>query len=276
MSRQSDPAAAVGLREDELCPESELLSVSELRLRAVSLSQHWPLGLEDEFLIRFLRARDFHQELALKLLINYHKWRAECPEISADLRPSSVMGLLKAGYHAVLRSRDTSGSRVLMYKIGHWDPKLYSTYEVFRVSLITSELIVKELQTQLNGVKVIFDLHGWRFAHALQINTTIAKRIASILVDSFPLKVRAIHVINVPFIFYSVIAIIKQFLPEKIKDRIYLHGSDYQRSLHQHFPMQILPPDYGGQGSEYNELCQEWTTFVQKSEKDLLKLSLVT
>lgn len=53
-----------------------------------------------------------------QLLKNYYKWRAECPELSADLRPRSIIGLLKAGYHGVLRSRDPTGSRVLIYRIG--------------------------------------------------------------------------------------------------------------------------------------------------------------
>ncbi|XP_078073210.1 alpha-tocopherol transfer protein [Mustelus asterias] len=262
--------------EEQLYCHSMLGSIAELRLRALKQSPDWPLGLENEFLLKFLRARDFDIELALKLLSNYHKWRAECPEISADLRPLTIMGLLEAGYHAVLRSRDSSGSRVLIYKIGNWDPKHFSAYEVFRVSLITSELIVQEVKTQLNGVKVIFDLCGWRFAHALKISPTIAKQISAVLVDSFPLKVRGIHMINEPVLFDSVFAIIKPFLPEKIKERIHMHGSNYRHSLFKYFPIHILPTEYGGQGPAYEELCEEWTNFVQQSEKDLLELSLVT
>lgn len=53
-----------------------------------------------------------------QLMKNYYKWRAECPELSADLHPRSIIGLLKAGYHGVLRSRDPTGSRVLIYRIG--------------------------------------------------------------------------------------------------------------------------------------------------------------
>ncbi|XP_072323775.1 alpha-tocopherol transfer protein [Scyliorhinus torazame] len=277
MSAECNPQGGQpGPSEEQLYSDSMLGSISELRLRALKQSPDWPLGLENGFLLKFLRARDFDIELALKLLSNYHKWRAECPEISADLRPLTVMGLLKAGYHAVLRSRDSSGSRVLMYKIGRWDPKHFSAYEVFRVSLITSELIVKEVKTQLNGVKVIFDLCGWRFSHALKISPTIAKRISAVLVDSFPLKVRGIHMINEPVLFDSVFAIIKPFLSEKIKERIHMHGTNYQHSLFKYFPAQILPPEYGGQGPAYEELCEEWTNFVQQSEKDLLELSLVT
>ncbi|KAI1901424.1 hypothetical protein AGOR_G00034300 [Albula goreensis] len=163
------------------------------------------LDLSDVFLIRFLRARDFDVDLSLKLLINYHRWRKECPEISANLHSSTVLGLLQNNYHGVLRSRDASGSRVLIYRIGQWNPKDFTAYEVFRVSLITSELIVQETETQRNGLKAIFDLQGWCFTHALQINPYLAKRISAVLTDSFPLKVRGIHLLNEPILFHPVL-----------------------------------------------------------------------
>lgn len=41
--------------------------------------------------------------------------------------------------------------------------------------------------------------------------------------DSFPLKVRGIHLINEPLFFHPVLALIKPFLTEKIKDRVSAH-----------------------------------------------------
>uniref|UniRef100_A0A4W4EYJ0 CRAL/TRIO N-terminal domain-containing protein n=1 Tax=Electrophorus electricus TaxID=8005 RepID=A0A4W4EYJ0_ELEEL len=197
------------------------------------------LDLSDNFLIRFLRARDFDVELSLKLLINYHKWRQECPEISANLRPSSVIGLLKNNYHGALRSRDHAGSRVLIYRIGQWNPKEFTAYEVFRVSLITSELIVREVETQRNGLKAIFDLQGWCFAHAFQINPSLAKKISCVLTVG-----------------------------------IHFHGSSYMTSLSEHFPKAILPPEYGGTGLSMEEVCQEWTENIMQSENYLQSLSV--
>ncbi|KAJ8272665.1 hypothetical protein GJAV_G00091970 [Gymnothorax javanicus] len=228
--------------------------------------------LSDHFLIRFLRARDFDVDLSLKLLINYHRWKRECPEISADLNSSSVLGLLQNDYHGVLKSRDASGSRVLIYRIGQWNPKEYTAYEVFRVSLITSELIVQETDTQRNGLKAIFDLQGWCFAHALQINVSLAKKISAVLTDSFPLKVRGIHLLNEPLLFRPVFAMIRPFLPDKIKQRVHMHGSSFHHSLCQHFPHTILPPEYGGTGPSLREVCQEWTEFIVQSEEQLLQL----
>lgn len=64
---------------------------------------------------------------------------------------------------------------------GQWNPKEFSAYEVFRVSLITSELIVEESETQRNGLKAIFDLQGWCFSHAFQITPSLAKKISCVL-----------------------------------------------------------------------------------------------
>uniref|UniRef100_A0A8C5JSA9 Alpha tocopherol transfer protein n=1 Tax=Junco hyemalis TaxID=40217 RepID=A0A8C5JSA9_JUNHY len=210
-----------------------------------------------------------------QLLKNYQKWRIECPEISADLQPSSILGLLQAGYHGVLRSRDPHGSKVLIYRIGQWDPSLFTAYDVFRVSLITSELIVKEIETQRNGVKAIFDLQGWRFAHAFQISPAVAKKIAAVLTDSFPLKVRGIHLINEPLFFHPVFALIKPFLTEKIKQRVYMHGNNYLQSLTEHFPVSILPQEYGGEEVSIEELAKEWTDFIMASSDYLQSISLV-
>ncbi|XP_054983566.1 alpha-tocopherol transfer protein isoform X2 [Sorex araneus] len=109
-----------GLQLSALPDESPLLqpSLAELRRRAGEAElEPGPLSLTDSFLLRFLRARDFDLDLAWRLLQNYFKWRSECPEISADLHPRSILGLLKAGYLGVLRARDPTGSKVLIYRI---------------------------------------------------------------------------------------------------------------------------------------------------------------
>ncbi|NXJ54220.1 TTPA protein, partial [Spizaetus tyrannus] len=254
-------------------------AVAELRRRAeAEPGQRWTQPLADSFLlspVMCLCKKVYHLPMSWKLLKNYQKWRIECPEISADLQPSSILGLLHAGYHGVLRSRDPHGSKVLIYRIGQWDPKLFTAYDVFRVSLITSELIVKEIETQRNGVKAIFDLQGWRFAHAFQISPAVAKKIAGVLTDSFPLKVRGIHLINEPLFFHPVLALIKPFLTEKIKDRVYMHGNNYVQSLTEHFPISILPQEYGGEEVSMEELAKEWTDFIMASADYLQSISLV-
>ncbi|XP_033011191.1 alpha-tocopherol transfer protein [Lacerta agilis] len=273
---QDEPRALKG-NLNELPDGSPVVraAVAALRRRAREENvQPSPWFLSDAFLVRFLRARDFDGELAWKLLKNYHKWRAEFPEIVGDLRPSSVLSLMKAGYLGVLKERDPAGSKVLIYRIAKWDPKTFTAFDLFRLSLIASELIVRELETQRNGVKGIFDLQGWRFAHAFQISPTVAKIIAAAITDAFPLKARGIHLINEPLLFHPVFALIKTFLSEKIKARIHMHGNNYVHTLQQHFPASILPKEYGGEAVSIETLSQEWTNFVMESESYLQSITL--
>ncbi|XP_072590758.1 alpha-tocopherol transfer protein isoform X3 [Vulpes vulpes] len=137
------------------------------------------------------------------------------------------------------------------------------------------ELAWREVETQRNGIKAIFDLEGWQFSHAFQITPSVAKKIAAVLTDSFPLKVRGIHLINEPIIFHAVFSMIKPFLTEKIKERIHMHGNNYKQSLLQHFP-DILPLEYGGAEFSMEDICQEWTNFIMKSENYLSSISQIS
>lgn len=262
---------------NELPDESEELEpfVSSLR-RAAGQAGGALTGeaaLSRGFLLKFLRARDFDVELGLKLLLNYLRWRVDSPDISSCLSPASVLGLLQDHYHAVLPQRDHSGSRVLLYRIGQWNPKDWSAIQVFRVSLMTSEVICMETQTQRRGIKVIFDLQGWCLGHALQVTPSLARKISSVLSDSFPLKVRGIHLLNVPLFFRPVFSMIRPFLPEKIRQRIHMHGSDYTDSLADFFSAPVLPPEYGGEGPGLQEVCQDWTNHLLQYEELLRRIA---
>lgn len=257
---------------NELPDDSNVIKPYIVKLKQRARNE-FDLDFSDGFLMRFLRARDFDLELSFKMLCNYQRWRRECPEISSSLGPGSVLPLLQNSYHAVLPRRDHSGSRVLLYRIGQWNPKDWTAYEVFRVSLMTSELIVTETETQRRGLKVIFDLRGWSFGHALLINLSLARKISAVLTDSFPLKVRGIHLLNEPIFFRPVFAMLCPFLPEKIKQRIHMHGSDYSESLTDFFSPAVLPPEYGGEGPSVEEVCQEWTNHLLRSEELLSNIS---
>ncbi|XP_071347400.1 alpha-tocopherol transfer protein isoform X2 [Trachinotus anak] len=156
---------------------------------------------------------------------------------------------------------------------GQWNPKDWSAFQVFSISLMTSEIISMEAQTQRRGLKAIFDLQGWSLGHAWQINPSLARKISSVLSDSFPLKVRGIHLVNEPMFFRPVFAMIRPFLPEKIKQRIHMHGVDYHDTLGDFFSSAILPPEYGGEGPGIEEVCQDWTNQLLRKETLLQQIA---
>lgn len=54
-----------------------------------------------------------------------------------------------------------------------------------------------------------------------------------------------------------------------------MHGSNYIQSLTEHFPVSILPQEYGGEGDSFEELAKEWTDFIMASADYLQSISLV-
>lgn len=54
-----------------------------------------------------------------------------------------------------------------------------------------------------------------------------------------------------------------------------MHGSNYTQSLSEHFPVSILPQEYGGEEVSMEELAKEWTDFIMASADYLQSISLV-
>uniref|UniRef100_A0A8C5SIZ9 Alpha tocopherol transfer protein n=1 Tax=Laticauda laticaudata TaxID=8630 RepID=A0A8C5SIZ9_LATLA len=200
---------------------------------------------------------------------------SECPEITGNLHPPSILSLLQTHYIGILKERDPSGSRVVFYRIAQWDPQIFTAYDLFRVSIMLSELIIREPDTQRNGVKTIFDLQGWKFAHAFQITPAVIRKIAFVLTDGFPLKVRGIHLIREPLIFYHVFNLIKHFLSEKVKARIHLHGNNFTHGLQRHFPASLLPEEYNGEAGPFEEFSKGLIDLLMESTDYLQSISLL-
>ncbi|XP_039191586.1 alpha-tocopherol transfer protein isoform X1 [Crotalus tigris] len=311
MDQGKPPSPPVNL--NELPEDSPHVRAAIVALRCKAVEENLRVcqsDLSDACLIRFLRCRDFDSNLAwkvkgsryptdqrerehlpalpassppnsrltrgfLQVLKNYHRWRRECPEITTNLHPPSYLSLLQTGLFGISKRRDPSGSRVIFYRIARWDPKIFTADDLFRVSIMLSELIVRELDTQRNGTKSIFDLQGWKFAHAFQITPAMIKKIAFILTDGFPLKVREIHLIREPVIFYRVFNLIKHFLPEKIKARIHLHGNNFAHGLKKHIPASLLPEEYNGEAGPFEEFSKELIDILMESTDYLQSISLL-
>ncbi|KAK1904457.1 Alpha-tocopherol transfer protein [Dissostichus eleginoides] len=91
--------------------------------------------------------------------------------------------------------------------------------------------------------------------------------------DSFPLKVRGIHLVNEPMFFQPVFAMIRPFLPDKIRKRIHMHGADFKETLSDFFSPSVLPPEYGGEGPGIEGVCQAWTNKLLQSEAVLQQIA---
>lgn len=70
--------------------------------------------------------------------------------------------------------RTQCGRRIMIYRLGNWDPRKYSVEEIFKATIIILELGVLEPRAQILGGTVIFDLEGITMAHAWTITPQVS------------------------------------------------------------------------------------------------------
>ncbi|KAM5246477.1 alpha-tocopherol transfer protein-like isoform 2-T2 [Ctenodactylus gundi] len=215
-------------------PEWRLRDVQALRDMVRKEYPNLSTSLDDAFLLRFLRARKFDYDRALQLLVNYHSCRRSWPEVFSNLRPSALKDVLSSGFLTVLPHTDPRGCHILCIRPDRWIPSNYPITENIRAIYLTLEKLIQSEETQ----------------------------------DGFPIRIKAVHVVNEPRIFKGIFAIIKPFLKEKIANRFFLHGSDLN-SLHTNLPRNILPTEYGGTAGELDTAT--WNAVLLASEEDFVK-----
>ncbi|KAG6450369.1 alpha-tocopherol transfer protein-like [Manduca sexta] len=234
--------------ENELreTPEIVKQSLDELRqLLKEDKSLFVPVE-KDEFLLKFLRPCKFYPESALKKIQAYYKFRQTHSNYCHDLLPSAVRTPFDHSIVSILSPRDQHGRRIMVVESGErWNPRLVPLKDTFRGLQLGLEAAMAEEQTQVCGVVAIMDMKGLSFTHVMQFTPSYAKMMVEWIQECVPVRLKAVHIINQPYIFNMLFALFKPFMREKLRARIYLHGSD-MRSLRAHIDAKALRKRHGG------------------------------
>lgn len=248
-------------------PEWRLRDVQALRDMILKDHPNLRTRLDDAFLLRFLRARKFDYDRALQLLLNYHASRRAWPEVFQDLKPSTVRHVLDLGFLTVLPRPDPHGRYILCLRPGKWKPNDYPFVDNIRAIYLTLEKLIQPEETQVNGVVILVDYAGVGLSQASNPGPLLAKKVVGILQDGFPIRIKAVNIINEPRIFKGIFAIIKPFLKEKMAERFVLHGSDLA-SLHRVIPQSVLPEEYGGVSGRLD--MSAWSRTLLEAEEEFV------
>uniref|UniRef100_A0A8C5UT63 Clavesin-1 n=1 Tax=Microcebus murinus TaxID=30608 RepID=A0A8C5UT63_MICMU len=146
------------------------------------------LRTDDAFILRFLRARKFHQVDAFRLLAQYFQYRQLNLDMFKNFKADDpgIKRALIDGFPGVLENRDHYGRKILLLFAANWDQS-----------------------------------------------------------DSFPARFGGVHFVNQPWYIHALYTLIKPFLKDKTRKRIFLHGNNLN-SLHQLIHPEFLPSEFGG------------------------------
>ncbi|KAF6729650.1 Clavesin-1 [Oryzias melastigma] len=205
------------------------------------------LRTDDDFILRFLRARKFDQLETFRLLAQYFQFRQQNLDMFQSFKVDDL-GIKRAlmdGFPGVLESPDQHGRKILILFASNWDQSRNSFIDILRAILLSLEVLIENPELQINGFILIIDWSNFSFKQASKLTPNILKLAIEGLQDSFPARFGGIHFVNQPWYIHAMYTIIKPFLKDKTRKRIFLHGNNLN-SLHQLIQPEFLPSEFGG------------------------------
>ncbi|XP_014664904.1 PREDICTED: SEC14-like protein 2, partial [Priapulus caudatus] len=214
---------------------------------------HW----DNNFYLRWLRARDFDEKRSEVMLRNDVVWRRQfgtekileefkVPEVIEKYVPNGLFGEDKQGYP-------------IMYYYFDLDLKglvhSASKTDVLKSMIVTMEKVYrtfseqsKKHQRRIDGLIVVFDLENLAMKHiTYKAGVELCIEIIQMFEDHYPETLKTLNIVNAPKIFPVAYAIMKPFLTQHTKDKIRMHGGDWQQNLLREIDIDEIPVFFGGQ-----------------------------
>ncbi|XP_011168755.2 clavesin-2 [Solenopsis invicta] len=222
-----------------------------------SVLRHMPdVDLEhctDEYITRFLLARKYNIEQTAALIAAYQAQITLRQDIFGNLtaRDPALQRALRAGIPGVLPARDRKGRCVLVILASQWDPVAVPALSVQRAIFLVLEILIQDPRNQQSGFVAVIDWGGFSLRQGGALGTAALRNLIAALRGRFPARFKAIHFLSAPLYVQATLALVKPFLDEKTRNKIFLHGNNLS-TLHEHLPTDILPAELGGTGPAFN------------------------
>ncbi|XP_029033102.1 clavesin-2-like [Osmia bicornis bicornis] len=207
----------------------------------------------DEYITRFLLARKYRTEQAAALIAAYQAQVAHRQDIFGNLtaRDPALQRALRAGIPGVLPARDKKGRCVLVFLASQWDPISVPALSVQRAIFLVLEILIQDPRNQQSGFVAVVDWGGFSLRQGGALGAAALRNLIAALRGRFPARFKAVHFLSAPLYVQATLALVKPFLDEKTRNKIYLHGNNLS-TLHEHLPTDILPAELGGTGPAFN------------------------
>ncbi|KAK0139350.1 Clavesin-1 [Merluccius polli] len=245
LSPETTEKARLELNEN---PDSLHQDIQQVRDMIVTRPDIGFLRTDDDFILRFLRARKFDQAETFRLLAQYFQFRQQNLDMfqSFKVDDPGIKRALMDGFPGVLETPDQHGRKILILFASNWDQGRNSFTDILRAILLSLEVLIENPELQINGFILIIDWSNFSFKQASKLTPNILKLAIEGLQDSFPARFGGIHFVNQPWYIHAMYTIIKPFLKDKTRKRIFLHGNNLN-SLHQ-----LIQPDSAARCPPYD------------------------
>lgn len=214
---------------------------------------------DDQFLVTFLRGCKYSLEKAKKKIEMYYTARTITPEFFANRDPTDkFLGeIIDLGLIIPLPVDESkSEPRVILTRLGGYDYSKYDFISVMKVTYLMADwCMINSDVTVITGHISIVDLRGCGLSLMTQITPNVIKKLSSLL-EPFPVRVKAIHLVHPPKGIETAFKILMSVCHEKLRNRVQMHENF--EALHKIVDKKHLPAEYGGTNKNLPTIINDW------------------
>lgn len=263
----SDELQKVACDELNEVPERMQSDVDALRIW-LSQATHIKARDDDQFLVTFLRGCKYSLEKAKKKIELYYVARTQTPEFFHNRDPSDsfMQEIINLGLIMPLPVDETkSVHRIILTRLGGYDYNKYDFLSVMKVTYLMADwCMINSDVTIITGHINVVDLKGCGLSLLSQITPTVIKKLSTLL-EPFPVRIKAIHLVNPPKGIDTAFKMFMSVCHEKLRSRVFMHENFEE--LSKVVDKRNLPAEYGGSNQSIPVIINNWRDVLLKNRE---------
>ncbi|XP_060527195.1 alpha-tocopherol transfer protein-like [Cylas formicarius] len=226
---------------------------------------HLPQNINDKLLQRFLYTCNHSVERAKHLIDLFYTIRSQSPEIFADRDPDAPH--IRQAFEDIdfvpLPKLSAQNYKVFLYNLRTSDPEKYHFVDALKAFFVLADVRML-LETEVpDGEIPIFDMRNFTLKHLTKIVLPVLKKYMLYTQEAHPIKLRQIHLLNVPTFLDRCLHIVRPFMKSEVGKMIHTHLPN-STTLYDHVPRDLLPEEYGGTVGKIDDLKRAWIDKVRQ------------
>jgi hypothetical protein len=214
---------------------------------------------DDAFLLAFLRARKFKISAALLVHNSFSDFWYAQRGLLDGLCAEKVRHIYGLGFMQLLGSpggeggKDVHGNSITVLRMAKMDYGTFSPREMIQLSVYILLAMFDDENMQIHGAAYVETMQDFSIMQSMAMQRALSKEDSKLMMtvglDTFPMRIREIYLMQQPRWFGWFWAIVRLFLKEKLRKRLHVLGTDFE-ALHRVVHPSVLPAEFGGTNAD--------------------------